>query len=63
MTDEATTKRLKEALMCSKKAARSIAASFDVWTGQIIDEARYTYYRNDAIAQLEFALTALRAAK
>ena len=58
--DEATTKRLQEALRDCKKAARAISAAID---SHETDHARIEYHRNDAIAQLEFALSALRATK
>jgi hypothetical protein len=55
--DEATTKRLQEAMRDTKKAARAISAALDAAD----DVKRGEYHRNDAIAQLEFALSALRA--
>lgn len=57
--DEATTKRLAASLVDAKKATRSISAAIN---SHETDRDRIDYYRNDAIAHLEFALTALRAA-
>ena len=64
MAETTTESLLKQALGHAKKAARAIDSATDyAVTDGPVDPARYAYYRNDAIAQLEFALTALRAAK
>jgi hypothetical protein len=59
MTDQATTK-LQEALGDCRKAARAIQKAID---SHETDHARIEYHRNDAEAQLGFALSAVRAAK
>lgn len=54
---EKTTEKLETALADTKKAARAITKAIETNEVQRLD-----YHRKDAIAQLEFALTALRAA-
>jgi hypothetical protein len=51
------TDKLKTALADAKKAARAIVKAIEA-----NDVQRLDYHRKDAIAQLEFALTSLRAA-
>lgn len=60
--DDATTKRYAEALRDTKKAARAIIAAIEADNTETPEAvARRVYHAKDAIAQLEFALTALRA--
>jgi hypothetical protein len=59
MTDEATTKRLQEAIGDCRKAARAIQKAMEA----IETPDRSEYHRLDAIAQLTFAMAALRNAK
>lgn len=59
MTNEATTKRLQEALGDCKKAARAITKAIET----VDAPDRSEYHRMDAIAQLAFAQAALRNAK